>query len=122
MVSGRSRLRLAGAQAPRCTPARPRGSPPRFHLEGPMLTETFASETPLATEEYAPVSPFAETFQFAPESEGGTTATSGDRGYEVVPSGSGLESPFRSESLESLTEAGPSPERGAYQNFVASLY
>jgi hypothetical protein len=87
-----------------------------------MLTETFASETPLATEEYAPVSPFAETFQFAPESEDGKATAQGDRGYEVVASGSGLESPFRSESLESLTEAGPSPERGAYQNFVASLY
>jgi hypothetical protein len=83
-------------------------------------TLTYGSESAqeLPSEAYAPASPFAETFQFSSDPQGGEQE-SGYQGYAAAP---GLESPFRSEAIGTSGAAEGAPDRAEFENLVANLY
>jgi hypothetical protein len=87
-----------------------------------MTTDTLTygneSAQELPSESYAPASPFAETFQFSPEPQGGEQ----ESGYQSYAAAPGLESPFRSEAIGTSGAAEGGPERAEFENLVADLY
>ena len=82
------------------------------------LTSGSESAQELPSEAYAPASPFAETFQFSPDPQGGEQ----ESGYQSYAAAPGLESPFRSEAMGHRARRRGRPERAEFENLVANLY